>query len=270
MDAFNTCAVCDELRELRTVDRALEVATGNLVRQRKAFARRLCGGDKGEAAKLDAAFLASGDHALLAAYVPAVLWTVEPLEALRRDQRALHRRMRDAVRLLPVHAWAAGVPGLGELSLARIIGETGDPGMYASPAKLWKRLGLAVMPDGRQRRRTDPVLAESHGYNPRRRSVVWVMGESLLKAHGPYREVYLARLRREVEKAQAEGLVVATSAQATVDSWTARQLPAPTRLTVKGMRETPHRTVAHVNARAKRYVEKRVIRDLWRAWRGDA
>lgn len=157
----------------------------------------------------------------------------EPLDA---SIKLIEKEMIKCARKLPAYDWVKSVRGFGEKNLACIIGETGDLFLYANPAKVWKRLGLAVIHGERQRKTTDAELAIEMGYSPTRRSAVYLLGESLIKGQGkdenagPYRRVYDVRKAYELER-------------------------------------DPEMKPAHAHARAKRYMEKRVIRDLWRAWR---
>jgi hypothetical protein len=83
-------------------------------------------------------------------------------------------------------------------SLGTIIGETGDLSLYANPAKVWKRLGLAPfngkMPSTWRSGKEGKLSSEEWsaiGYSPRRRSVMYVIGESLVKQNdGDYRKRY--------------------------------------------------------------------------------
>jgi hypothetical protein len=145
------------------------------------------------------------------------------------DLAAVELEQKDLVRLaksLPVAPWVIGVRGVGLLSLAAIVGEAGDLSGYANPAKLWKRLGLAVMSDGRQRRTTG-AAAIAHGYVPARRSVMWNVGACIIKAKGPLKAIYDERKLYELPRVESK---------------------------------------AHAHNRAQRYVEKRFLRDLWAAW----
>lgn len=150
--------------------------------------------------------------------------------------------------------WAAfgkGVLGFGEGSLAVIIAECGELSEYSTEAKLWKRLGLAP-----RQNRVPPGLSRedraaawiANGYSPRRRSHMWNVGASLIKAQvrkikdadgedtgeretrGPYGELYLRR--KTYEHARDSDM-----------------------------------SDKHAHLRAQRYMEKRLLRDLWRAWR---
>ena len=149
--------------------------------------------------------------------------------------------MRKLARTLPVHAWANGVRGFGDLGLAIVIGETGDLSLYETKERVWKRLGLAVIEGFRQQRRSDPDEAAAHGYNPKRRAEVWAIADSMFRhqwrgekddvpAHaiGPYGEVYAIR------KAATEGR-----------EW----------------------TLKHRDNDARRIMAKALVADLWAAWR---
>ena len=132
---------------------------------------------------------------------------------------------------LPVYPWAESIRGLAAISLAQIVGEAGNLSHYDNPAKLWKRMGLAVMPDGQRQRRVTGEAAIEHGYNPSRRSVMWVVGDNLIRAtNETYYGLFIER--REYER------------EINPDA-------AP---------------IVHMR-RAHRYMEKRLLRDLWRAWR---
>jgi hypothetical protein len=146
------------------------------------------------------------------------------------QRKACQKELLKAAKQLPAAAWVQGVRGFGMPSFAAVVGEAGDLGSYDSVAKLWKRMGLAVIDGKSQRRVSDAAEAARHGYNPRRRSEMHVVGECILKAGGPYREVYDQRKAYETER-------------------------------------TPEMSKIHAHRRAMRYVEKRLLRDLWRAWR---
>lgn len=152
-------------------------------------------------------------------------------EPLRVHRARLEKRLELLVRDLPVYPWVESVRGFGALGLAQIVGETGDLSNYDTPAKVWKRMGLAVINGGRQRRVTGDEAFE-HGYNPARRSVMWVIGDSLLKGNrdGAYRTYYLSEKERQRE-----------------------------------LHPDLSDLVTHL--RAKRHMEKRLLRNLWIEWR---
>ncbi len=160
---------------------------------------------------------------------------------------ALEKRMVAQAETLPAAEWAQGVRGFGLLRLATIIGEAGDLSDYPNPGKLWKRLGLAPY-EGKAYSswRTDGGLTSDEwvtaGYSPRRRSVVFIVGDCIVKSNGdgPYRTLYLERKAYELA-----------------------QHPEP----VAGKKRKMY-TPLHLHRRAQRYMVKRLVRDLWRAWSG--
>jgi len=249
---------CDLLREHHRNREDIHRAEKAITLRIKAKCRRLCAATmpeasrkkvKDEADKLYKSMRNGAEHLL----VREALVVCDSLFAARRilesRRKDFEKDMRKVARTLPVHPWAVATRGFGELGLAQIVGECGDLSLYSNPAKLWKRLGLAVIEGGRQRKVTG-ADALIHGYSPSRRSVMWSIGDSMVKASpSHYRDIYLARKELEVEKAKAEGLTVVP----------AEKIP-------KG-KESDYRSQGHVHSRAKRYMEKRLVRDLWSAWK---
>ncbi len=190
--------------------------------------------------------------AVAAAVAPLVLLSARARAGFDRHRIEVEREMRRLAHILPAWTWVESIAGLGDLGLAIIVGEAGDLSAYtrvpgkpgAGVAKLWKRLGLAVL--GGLRQGGLPAGSEAaewivHGYNRRRRAEIWTIADALFRhqwrgakddepAHavGPYGEDY-ARKRGE---------------------YAAREW-----------------SPGHANAAARRYMTKCVIRDLWVAWR---
>ncbi len=147
-------------------------------------------------------------------------------------RKPYEKRLERLAKELPVWPWVESVRGFGALGLAQIVAECGDLDNYANPAKVWKRMGLAVMPDGtRQRKVADAEQAIEHGYSPQRRSLMYVLADSLIKTNGEgeFRTYYLAEKERQREK-------------------------------------LPDAPQAHIHNRALRHMAKRLLRELWRAW----
>lgn len=199
-----------------------------LILQAKAFCRSWTGGDKEAANKLfdEAASGAESVDIALAMALAPFLSAIEDFADKRKD---VEKQLRKLSRSSPVWPWVSTVKGFGDLNLAAIIGEAGDISLYRSPSCLWKRMGLAVINGGRQRRVTGDAALE-HGYNPQRRCVAYLLGETLVKAGEGcvYRPLYNERKAYELERVE---------------------------------------TKAHAHNRAARYIVKRALRDLWRAWR---
>jgi len=134
-------------------------------------------------------------------------------------EKGIEKEMEKAAKKLPIAKWQAhyNQRGFGLLSLAIIIGEAGDLSNYDNPGKLWRRMGCApieskgklLMPSTwRSRKKHNGGLTsaewEEAGYCPRRRSVMYVIGESLLKGNGP-REAREATAERPARKALPAG-----------------------------------------------------------------
>lgn len=197
----------------------------------------------------DAAYHESRDIIL------ATIQARSPFDAIEERTSA---ELKSLAQSLPVWGWVESVKGLGAISLATIIGETGDLSNYANAGKLRKRFGLAPITQGNVTRagstwakrgglhKEEWILA---GYSPRRRSRMFVIGDCLIKQDSPYRQIYVARKEYEKEKAEASGLTVLPSAR----------IP-------KGKAEG-YMSEGYIHRRAQRYMEQKFARDLWRAWR---
>ena len=179
---------------------------------------------------------------------------------IESERAVIEVRMEDIAAQFPVAEWWISVNGRNLLGLAQIIGETGDLWNYANPGKLWARLGVSVE-DGQAKKRRRGV---DNGYNALRRSVSWRIADSLFKGQsarvdketgevkreaGPYRVLYDDRKVREIEKAAEEGLKVAPSAK------------------IPKAKASEYRSKGHIHKRALRYMEKRLLKHLWQAWR---
>lgn len=162
----------------------------------------------------------------------AVFFATLPLQearaVLRKHRLKVERDLTALAMDLPVYTFVQNLHGFGALGLAQIVGEAGNLSKYANPAKLWKRMGLAVI-NGKSQRRVTGDGALEQGYSPTRRAIMFCIGDALLKKQNAYRDLYLIRKAREMEKVP------------------------------EGPKILWHR-------RAQRYCEKRLLRELWRAW----
>lgn len=240
----HTCSVAAiRLHYRRRVD--WHKAEKSLTLQIKAICRRLCDGDKTEAEKLYKAMIA-GDQVLRepqsSSVSPVIAFAAcEPLivgrAVIEVARKAEEKVLKKLARQLPAWEWAKDVRGCAELSLAQIIGETGDLSMYANPGKVWKRLGLAPFngkaPSTWRYGKEGKLSADEWveiGYSPARRSVMFNVGECFIKSGGDYKEVYDERKAYELER-------------------------------------DPEMPKIRAHRRAHRYMVKRFVRDLWKAWR---
>ena len=170
-----------------------------------------------------------GDLALVALVV-ASREAREPFDKVRRQHE---KAIAKIAATLPIVA-TFKVRGFGIASLGAIVGEAGDLSKYPTAGHLWKRMGLALVDGKRQGAPGKNASAGdwiAHGYNAQRRSVVWNIGDALIKQNKDrYRETYDRRKAYEIARDPEIKPIVA-------------------------------------HARAKRYMEKRLLKDLWRAWR---
>lgn len=204
----------------------------------------LCAKDMKEAAALYAAIdkgTEGAREALLAA--SACYQLAQSRSILKSNRLVLEKQLRDLAMKLPVWEWAEKIRGFGALGLAQIVGEAGDLSKYANPGKLWKRMGCGMVEgkDGWERqRRVKGAEALKHGYSPQRRAVLYCIGDALVKVGTDYRELYLKQKLYYAENRVYE------SGEKAGQPWS------------KG----------HCHNAAQRYMEKRLLRELWKAWRG--
>lgn len=227
-------------------------AENRILLQIKAICRRLCGGRISEADVLFASLRSlNNEHEDVGLAIGATRDLIPHLDGLHDSRMAVERRLKNLGKKLPIWSnWGESICGFGEMGLAQIVGECGDLSNYDNPAKVWKRLGLAVINGERQQKKSGSAALE-HGYSPRRRSIMWNIGNALIKQQNRYRELYLRRKEYERERAEAEGKQV---------------LPASK---IKTSEKDQCMSEGHVHNRAKRYMEKRLLRDLWLAWNAD-
>ena len=239
-----------EIREQAYQRRRLHKAEKALTLQIKGHCRRLCAGDKDQAAVVYKAMLGKERSELAATAMAANMVFLNIREQAESARRSVEIRLEDLAGQLPVSSWWQAIRGCNLLGLALIVGECpgwNDQGLgdFATVSKLWKRMGLAVMPDGTRQRRIAGDAAIEHGFAPSRRAAMWTIGQSLFLAQsqrvdketgevkreaGPYRVIYDERKAYEIERDM-------------------------------GIKPC----ISH--ARAKRFMEKRLLRNLWRAWR---
>lgn len=200
---------------------------------------------------------------------------IDSLEAIGSRREYYGKEIGRLAKMLPVWPWVRDeVCGMAELRLGLLIGATGDLTAgkiitrklwrgdrktgkfveetitsYTNPAKVWKRMGMGVTggrADRRIRKLTafrdgdiatpeeNVAAAQEMGLNPKRRALMHMIGEGIVMAgKGKYREIY--DMRRAFEEAQHP-------------DWKPKQHPG------------------HWHKRAMRYMEKRLLKDLWIEW----
>lgn len=212
-----------------------------LTNQIKGICRRFCGGDKAKGRKLYAALArewkaqgTKGTQTLFgltrtAYFATALHWQARQMF---HEARLLpEKRLGKMARQLPIWTWAKEIRGIDVLSLALIVGETGDLSNYATHQKLWKRMGLAVINGERQRKiKGDKAKAMEHRICVRRADLMFVVSENLIRCNSQYKPIYdREKVRQKVEY--------------------------------------PDLTLLHQHNKARRYMVKRFLKELWKEWR---
>ena len=197
----------------------------------------------------------------LNSFLPLIKLSATSREVWDDKRKETEKQMRELAQQLPAFAWVqANAKGIGDLGLARLVGEAPLIGQYATHERLWKRFGVAVVGGERQQRKTDKNEALMHGFAPARRAELWSVGsDSLLRAQwraadkddpestegrpiGPYGRVYRDRKAHTAPRiAETADLV-----------WTDRRKWSPKRC----------------DNDARRVMSKEFLRDLWHVWRG--
>ena len=198
------------------------------------------------------------DHPLKA----VVKATLIGIDAFNEIKARLEKEMVAAAKKLPLRSWVEHKDrrGFGLLFFSIIVGETGDLCNYDQPSKVWRRLGCAPWtfnPTGEEGGEKTLMGAtwrsgkegklpasewEKFGYSPRRRSITYLVGESIVKQNdaGPYRKKY-DEAKAEFKfrhttysdlRCHRHGMLVATK-QLLLDLWIAWNEAAGT-LTNKG------------------------------------
>ncbi|AJA07460.1 hypothetical protein SKP52_02625 [Sphingopyxis fribergensis] len=209
-----------------------------------ATCRTVCGGDKTEGMKL---YKAPTEQVAL--WLMPYGAAMAPLTVAIKEHEKLLTKLG---KKLPVAAWADTVPGLSPRFLAAIVGECGTgPGEFKSVSALWKRMGMAVINGGRQRRVTGDAAIE-HGYVARRRALMWNIGDQVAVRQG---------VRNPKDD---DGKPTGANA---INDWGALYLERKAYEIAREVEPGKPVTPMHAHNRAKRYVEKRLLRELWKAWR---
>lgn len=144
----------------------------------------------------------------------------------------LEKKMCPLAESLPTWEFWKDIKGLSSLGLAIVIGEAGNLSDYANPGKLWMRLGLAPHDCYLMTTNEGKEIA---AIPKRRRSAIWTVGDSLIKGNRNNGETLEYATLYNIRKAYEH-------------------------------ERNPELTKMHAHRRAQRYMEKRLIRNLWQAW----
>ena len=158
---------------------------------------------------------------------PSTLDLAEGLMVLEEKRKAAKKELEKLAKGYPMWEQVRSIRGLGAASFVQIVGELRGFLRFPTVAKVWKWMGLGVGPEGKPQRRVagQDILIE--GFCPRRRALMHVVGTNLIKAKNEYYgAIYRDRKAYEQEKA-------------------------------------PELKLIHHHKRAMRYMEKRLLKDLW-------
>lgn len=245
---YSHSPVVEELMEQSRQKRAVIKSRTGLTNQIRAKCYQLADGDKPEAEAIYGDIGKEGGHMLSSIAALACAPLIEARLILQTQLNMSKRECEKIAKQLDIAPWVDTVRGLGFNSVADIIGETGDLNNYDNPAKVWKRMGLAVMSDGTRQRRVAGLEAVEHGYVAGRRAVVWVMGDVLIKSNGG-----------QIDKETGEILRESGCYKKMYDKRKEYELPRVQESKAPKM---------HAHNRAKRYMEKALLKDMWQEWTG--
>lgn len=177
-----------------------------------------------------------------------------------KERAACEKVLAKLAKQTPCAEFIEDTKGVGLQSLAAIIGEAGDLSKYKSVSGLWKRLGLAVIGGERQRKKADAIAAKEHGYDPQRRSVMFNIGGGLIggMGHGPRPLVGEDTSVRDDLSPYQKLFVDRLRYHAAAD---------PEKHARKTTKEGKESFSSHAANMARRYVEKRFLRELFAEWR---
>ncbi len=227
---------------------------------------------------------------------------VAGIDAMRKDEAGLYKSLELLAAALPIAPWIGHQEqrGLGFKSVSAIIGETGDLNNYPGPASVWSMMAVApytargqTLMGGTWRRMGSKSLSaeqwSNYGYSPRRRALMWAIGECLVKQNGGVKPKQTAAVVGD-DRYDDNDVVVDPLAAIVPGPYRARYdwakadaaIRHPEWLqcrTCEGSGQTESgskcstckgsaRMTGHIDNHAKLLMVKLVLKNLWRAWHG--
>jgi Transposase IS116/IS110/IS902 family len=119
-------------------------------------------------------------------------------EVLEQEEARVLTLAKSLLRRHDLGRWLLGQKGIGPALGCSILGECWPLDRFQSPRRLWAFAGLHVGEDGKAVRRKKGQKAN---WNSRLKTRLWLFGGSVLKAGGPWRELY--DTRKVLEQAKA-------------------------------------------------------------------
>lgn len=111
------------------------------------------------------------------------------LLACEAQREELREAIRTTVARLPEAAWALTIPGLGALSLGRLLGHLGDPALYRHSKQLVKLAGTQPVPHTSGRRTRSRTRIAGQGRSGLR-SILYYSCLHVLRADDAFRQAY--------------------------------------------------------------------------------
>lgn len=202
------------------------------------------------------------------------------LEPVHAREKLLEEQITALASNLPVAEWWTGLRGCTAFNLGVLIGETGNLSNYPSPRHVWSRLGLAPFEkNGTSQalsvwRRAGGLSAKewkAHPYNPQRLATVhgYVLAAFAMQqgteekgTATKYRMLYSDYKARQKELNEAGAYFALAEEKA--------KKFEKAGLAVAAALKKGRLTDGHIESRARRYMIKCLISDLWSEWRGSA
>jgi len=172
-----------------------------------------------------------------------------------KEEKKWEKTMVGISKLLPLYDWWCQHEGCSSLGLAMLLAETGNPSNYENPAKLWKRMGLDVWEGEANKNKFKGI---NTGYSKRRRMIAYRISSAIIKKKGKYRDVYDVRKKYEIERDEKGYNKDYVEKKKTF-------MMATYKTSVKKIKEGKLPACV-IDARAQRYMVKKLIKDLWIAW----
>jgi len=108
---------------------------------------------------------------------------VQTVAEFKAEEKRIAKLIEEEIKGHPLWiGWLSGVKGVGSVMAAGLIAWIDDPGRFPTVSKLW---AYSVGKPGERIRRGQKV-----GYNPRLKTHCWRVASQMLKARGPYADLY--------------------------------------------------------------------------------
>lgn len=160
-----------------------------------------------------------GEESIVGHIREAVDIIARSINDVARERERIDADIGRLAKGLPIAPWVEVIKGFSHTQAGLILAETGSLSNYPTVSSVWKRMGLAVINGGAQRRVVGDA-ATLHGFVPRRRAVMYMIEDTILRqsitaekedqpraSKTPLGDVYMReRAKREARIADGEKL----------------------------------------------------------------